>query len=58
MNEASSIIERYNVGLASADEAERDIDHMNMVSDTTTYAIAYDAHGRASLIRDGRRVQA
>lgn len=56
MNEARNIIERYNVGLASADEAERDIDHMNMASDSHTYAIAYDAHGHAVLIKDGRRV--
>lgn len=53
---AAAIVERYNVGLASADELERDISYLNMGSDTVTYAVSYDAHGRAYLLRNGKRV--
>ena len=49
-------IERYNAGLASADELDRDVSLENLASDYHTYAVSYDAHGHATLIRDGKRV--
>ena len=56
MHEVNQAVERYNVGLSSADELDRDVSYANMASDIHTYAVSYDAHGHAVAIVDGRRI--